>query len=550
MESGNSNKRKSFADFFHSIRFKLIFAVVVGGLLLTAFTLWLLTDSMTKVERNLMDSRLASDIAYLRDELGENTGAAWSIKDGALYIGDTLIGDGTLENANEDVFYHCEDITGTFYYTFVRTYNDAELIYVESGGYQQGHYKRVAGTTKGPNGESIEGTYIDKAVADVLESSLAETGKGIYGGRANVNGKMIYCRYELLIDAGNEIVGVIVVGRSIEEMEALLHMERIRGIIAVAIGLLLTCIGISVTISLMISSIGKIRERLELIGTGEYPEKPLLLKTKDELSDISGSINEMVESLKEKERIGAELSVASKIQLAMLPRVFNDISESNSFEIFATMQPAKEVGGDFYDFFMIDPDHLAIVMADVSGKGVPAALFMVIAKSLLKTCAQTGDGPAEVIRKLNCRLCENNDEDMFVTVWLGILELPTGKLTCCNAGHLHPALRRADGVYGIVENKHGAVLGWMPTMRYNEYELRLEHGDEIYIYTDGVTEAMNADSKLFGTDRMLTALNSGLGLPLDELLPVVKRHIDDFVGDAPQFDDITMLGLRYLGQGK
>ncbi len=533
--------------FANSIRFKLISAVVVGGIILMAFTLWLLTDSITKVEQNLMDSRLASDIAYLRDELGENTNADWTARDGALYIGDTLIGDGSLENANEETFYHCEDITGTFYYTFVRTDNDDELTFVESGGYQQGHYMRVAGTTKGPNGENIEGTYIDKAVADVLENSLKKTGKGVYSGRANVNGRMIYCRYELLMSDNDEIAGVIVVGRSIEEMNSLLHMERFRGVVAIFIVLLLICTGISITISLMIAAIGKIRKRLELIGTGEFPNEPLRLKTEDELNDISESINDMVESLKEKERIGSELGVASKIQAAMLPCIFPAFPNQDEFDIYATMQPAKEVGGDFYDFFLVDNDHLALVIADVSGKGVPAALFMVITKTLLKSCAQTGASPAEVLVKVNQQICENNAEEMFVTAWMGILELSTGKLTCANAGHEYPALRRANGMYELVKDKHGLVLGGMEMARYKEYELQLNPGDDLYIYTDGVVEATNADNELFKTERMLTALNAEADLSPRELLPSVKKHIDTFVGTAPQFDDITMLSLRYFG---
>lgn len=549
MEAHPQEMQKRRLPFPYSIRFKLILTVVIGGIILMAFTLWLLTDSIIKVEQNLMDSRLASDIAYLRDELGENTGAGWSARDDALYIGETLIGDGSLENANEAVFYHCEAITGTFYYTFVRTYNDDALIFVEAGNYQQGHYKRVAGTTKGPNGENIEGTYIDKAVADVLESSFRETGKGVYSGRANVNGRMIYCRYELLMSDNGEIAGVIVVGRSIEEMDALLRMERLRGILAVSAVMLLICFGISITITLMIAAIGKIRSRLELIGTGEFPEEPLRLKTKDELNDISESINAMVGSLKEKERIGAELGVASRIQASMLPCIFPPFPERTDFDIFATMQPAKEVGGDFYDFFLVDDDHLALVMADVSGKGVPAALFMVIAKTLLKNSAQTGAAPGEVMRKVNQQLCENNEEDMFVTAWLGILELSTGKLVCANAGHERPALRRANGQYELVTDRHGFVLGGMEGMRYSEYALQLAPGDALYVYTDGVAEATNAHHELFGTERMLAALNAQPEQPPRTLLPFLKERIDDFVGTAPQFDDITMLCLRYFGAG-
>lgn len=546
-EKNTSGRRKSAVIFMHSIRFKLILTVILGGIVLMTSMLWLITNSITKVEQNLMDSRLSADIEYLRDELGENEGRAWAERDGSLYIGDTLIGDGTLENANEDVFFHCEKITGTFYYTFVRTYDEDELTYVEEGDYQQGHYKRVAGTTKGPKGENIEGTYIDKEVADVLESSFENTGEGVYSGKANVNGRMIYCRYELLLGESGEIVGIIVVGRSIEEMEELQSIERFNGVSSVVVVLMLICFAISVTIGFMVAAVEKIKARLDLVGVGVLPDEPLQLRTKDELADIVVSINAMVESLKEKERIGAELDVASKIQVSILPCIFPAFPERAEFDIFATMQPAKEVGGDFYDFLLVDEDHLALVMADVSGKGVPAALFMAISKILLKNSIQTGIGPSEVLSVVNHQLCENNDEDMFVTAWIGILEISTGRMLCSNAGHEHPALRRANGEYELVEDKHGFVLGGMDMMRYPEYELKLEPGDEIYVYTDGVTEAMNIDNELFGTKRMLEALNANKGSSSREILATVKQFIDGFAGEAPQFDDITMMSVRYFG---
>lgn len=278
----------------------------------------------------------------------------------------------------------------------------------------------------------------------------------------------------------------------------------------------------------------------------------------DEIGTLAQAITKMeteivqyVENLTavtaEKERIGAELNVATQIQADMLPNIFPPFPDRPEFDIYATMEPAKEVGGDFYDFFLVDEDHLALVMADVSGKGVPAALFMVIAKTLLKNAAQMGLSPKAVLEKVNNQLCENNEAEMFVTVWLGILEISTGRLTCANAGHEYPALRRAGELYELVKDKHGFVLAGMEHARYREYELQLNPGDELYVYTDGVAEATDGKNELFGTERMLTALNLHLGDTPDVLLPEVKAEVDRFVGEAPQFDDITMLGLRYLG---
>ncbi|MEG1431254.1 MAG: PP2C family protein-serine/threonine phosphatase, partial [Oscillospiraceae bacterium] len=204
----------------------------------------------------------------------------------------------------------------------------------------------------------------------------------------------------------------------------------------------------------------------------------------------------------------------------------------------------KEVGGDFYDFFLLDDDRLALVMADVSGKGVPAALFMVIAKTLLKNVAQTGLSPKQVLEKVNNQLCVGNDAEMFVTVWLGVMEISTGKLVAANAGHEFPVIKRADGDYQLIRDKHGFVLSGMEGSRYTEYELQLDPGDKLFLYTDGVPEATDANNELFGNDRMLESLNRHKDENCESLLHNVKLDVENFVGSAPQFDDITMLSLE------
>ena len=192
----------------------------------------------------------------------------------------------------------------------------------------------------------------------------------------------------------------------------------------------------------------------------------------------------------EKERLVTELDMARNIQGALLPTDFAALAESGQIDIFATMDPAREVGGDFYDFFHIDEDHLCLVMADVSGKGVPAALFMAISKVMLKDSAQLGQSAADILRRTNEAVCAENKTGMFVTVWIGILELSTGKLTCANAGHEYPALMR-EGRFDLVKDRHGLVIGGMSGVRYREYELQLEPGDKLFVYTDGVPEAIN-----------------------------------------------------------
>ena len=245
-----------------------------------------------------------------------------------------------------------------------------------------------------------------------------------------------------------------------------------------------------------------------------------------------------------RQRIETELNVATQIQADMLPRIFPAFPERREFDIYASMTPAKEVGGDFYDFFLVDEDHLAMVIADVSGKGVPAALFMVIAKTLLKNAVQMGSSPRQALEKVNNQLCENNEAEMFVTVWLGVYEISTGHLTAANAGHEYPAIRRAGGRFELFKEPHGFVLAGMENARYREYELEIGVGDTLFLYTDGVTEATDGANALYGTDHMLAALNRNCELDPERLLHEVKADLDGFVGAAPQFDDITMLSLQ------
>ena len=242
-----------------------------------------------------------------------------------------------------------------------------------------------------------------------------------------------------------------------------------------------------------------------------------------------------------------ELNTAADIQAGSLPSVFPAFPEHIEFDIYASMDPAREVGGDFYDFFLLDEDRLCLLIADVSGKGIPAALFMMSAKILLQSYAMAGFSPAAILQKANERICANNKEEMFVTVWLGILDLRTGMLTAANAGHEYPVLHRKGQPFELLKDKHGFVLGGMENVKYREYALQLEAGDEIFLYTDGVPEANDPNNALYGTERMLQALNRSDAEDLKGLLAAVRQDVDGFVGGAEQFDDLTMLCLRFLG---
>jgi sigma-B regulation protein RsbU (phosphoserine phosphatase) len=284
------------------------------------------------------------------------------------------------------------------------------------------------------------------------------------------------------------------------------------------------------------------------------------IRTGDEIEELSLSFERMTVELKnyienlrhitaEKERIGAELNVATRIQASMLPRIFPPFPERNEFDVYASMLPAKEVGGDFFDFFFIDEDTLVVLIADVSGKGVPAALFMVIAKTLIKNNAQHGLSPKEVFETVNNLLCIDNEESMFVTAFMGYLDISSGKFTCVNAGHNPPLIKQGDA-FEWFRTKRGLVLGSMEDMFYKEDETLLRQGDMLYLYTDGITEAMDSERKLFGEYRLMEAAMAYKDADLREFTCSIKREIDAFAGDAEQADDITMLVLKYYGGDK
>ena len=292
------------------------------------------------------------------------------------------------------------------------------------------------------------------------------------------------------------------------------------------------------------------------------------IRLKNEIGALSADISDMVVSIDqyldeiqtitaererieaERERIEAELRVATSIQASMLPRKFPAFPDRNEFDLYAIMDPAKEVGGDFYDYFFIDHDHLALVIADVSGKGIPAALFMANSKTRIRNRAMMGGTPGQILSDVNEELCAENDTDYFVTVWMAIICISTGEGMASNAGHEHPVLRKAGGEYEAVKYKHSMALATMDGITIREHGFSLKPGDRIYVYTDGVPEATDNDCELYGEERMLKALNELPEASPQKLLEHVRKDIDDFVGDATQFDDITMLCFDYFGAGQ
>ena len=304
--------------------------------------------------------------------------------------------------------------------------------------------------------------------------------------------------------------------------------------------------------AMVVDNLVLVNKSLAKITDGDLEEQVTVYES-SEFASLSDDINQTVFVLKgyiaaAEKRIEQELLLAKTIQESALPRNF-DYSHGG-FEIFATMDPAKKVGGDFYDFFFVDTDKVAMVIADVSGKGIPAALFMMRSKTAIRSLAETGNELSEIFAKVNNELCEGNEINMFVTVWMGIIDLKTGDIKCINAGHEYPALMHKGGDYELLKDKHRPPLGVMEDLQYEEYELHLDPEDCLYVYTDGIPDAINLDEKQYGTGRMLTALNAFKDTSMEGMLAAVKSDIDAFVGEAEQFDDITMIGFRYAGPEK
>jgi sigma-B regulation protein RsbU (phosphoserine phosphatase) len=285
------------------------------------------------------------------------------------------------------------------------------------------------------------------------------------------------------------------------------------------------------------------------IRTGDEVEHLNLVMAQME-KDLSVYMEDLTKVTQEKARVRTELDMASKIQKGALPDSFPAFPDRQEFELYASMEPAKEIGGDFYDFFLIDDDHLCLVIADVSGKGVPAALFMMASKIILADNAIMGKSPSEILYDANNAICKNNKLEMFVTVWVGILEVSTGKLSAANAGHEYPALKRGDGGFSVFKDRHGFVLGGMEGMKYKEYEIQLSPGDKLFVYTDGVSEANDPDGNMFEVKRMIDALNEDPDASPAQILGAVRGQINIFVREAEQFDDLTMLCLEYKGAKK
>jgi serine phosphatase RsbU (regulator of sigma subunit) len=363
---------------------------------------------------------------------------------------------------------------------------------------------------------------------------------------ATVHGVPSYCMYA--VSEGSYIIAVM------PQSEAVLSRNVSVGITTVMEVIIFFALFVLIYFlikKLIVNNIERINDSLAKITDGDLNEI-VDVRSHVEFASLSDDINSTVDTLKKyiadaAARIDAELAFAKAIQHSALPSVFPPFPTRKEFDIWATMDTAKEVGGDFYDFYFVNKDTLAFLIADVSGKGIPAAMFMMNAKAVLKSYAESGLDVNKVFTLTNEKLCEGNDAGMFVTAWMGFLNTETGEVTFANAGHNPPLVRHADGSFEYLKVRAGFVLAGMEGVKYRKNELQLAPGDVIYLYTDGVTEATNINDELYGEDRLLALLNANKEASMEELCKLVKEDVFVFAGEAPQFDDITMLALKYCG---
>ena len=374
--------------------------------------------------------------------------------------------------------------------------------------------------------------------------------------------------YKVIFDSEGNAAGLLCVEISIKDIASDLSLYvRTITIIASIVTLIVIAVYVSTAERNVLRPLMSITEStdsfVKMMKANTRPEeleyKEVVVDTRDEISDLANNIKSMAGNVKdyminirdittEKERLGAELDVATKIQEGILPGTFPPYPHRKEFELFASMAPAREVGGDLYDFFFVDDDHLALVIGDVTGKGIPAALYMVIAKTLLKTRTMMNwNSTSSILSDVNKQLCEGNDMEMFVTVWLAVIDLKTGKGIASNCGHENPVITNGNNVFNVKKYRHSPALGISGDLKFEEHEFEMKPGDCLFVYTDGVPEATDTENGMFGTERMLAALNEQADASPEQLLENVRTAVDAFTGDAEQFDDLTMLCLKYTG---
>ena len=520
-----------------SLKLKFIF-----GLLLLAVVLIIVLGRLTS---SLVKNAMMEQYSYSGGALTQS-------------IADRLDGDKInfyTKNYHEDDYYkytrdYLVDLKKNFdlQYLYIYVPGENEFTYIWDASYMDYDNKILGYKEKYSTGGK-------KMTEDILENGA--TGK-LYEISSSQYGQSVSSACPIY-DSKDRVAGIVVADLSTKKLELTNRVITIfiTGIIAfiMIVSIIIYYLFIKESVIKPIKKLTtETKDLVANIEAGNLFKSDI--KTGDEIEELSNSFEQMGNELSEyieentlitaeKERIEAELDMAASIQANQLPSIFPPFPDREEFDIYASMDPAKEVGGDFYDFFFVDKDHFTILIADVSGKGIPASLFMMISKSLIKNMLQSGETPGKALEKVNNQLLEGNEDGLFVTVWMALIELSTGKCTVVNAGHEHPVVCRKGGKYELIKYRHSPAVSTFEGMKFKEHDFQLEHGDSVFVYTDGVPEAVNADLKMYGTDRLVEVLNKNIDADVKETISAVTEDIDKFVNGEEQFDDTTMLCFKY-----
>ena len=533
--------RKLSSNMTFNVTAAIILLLTVFGIIVGAIGIFSFTVSFRK-ENSTTSYHMANTAAtlvngdhikeYLRGEQTEE------------YNRTKRIMDAYCKNMNVSLVYVI-DVDESDYGRFVSVYNSVNNS-VDNSEYEEWEIGHERDTTNEKYQKAYKALYEDQSEYETIYR--LNPGKGVHPHITTI--------VPIRNDAG-KVTALLCVQRPVSELANAIRNFVLRIVIAILLlAILASRLAAVNSEKWVLSPIRKISEEASRFARENTKGEELGDVSKfDEIRNLSRAIDKMetdmvsyIENLTtvtaERERIYTELSFARQIQYNALPSIYPAFPDRTEFDIYGSMTPAKEVGGDFYNFALIDDDHLAMWIGDVSDKGVPAALFMMAANIVIDNRTSMGGTPAKIMEFVNNNICEHNSTELFITVWLGILEISTGRLTCCNAGHEDPAVYRKGGTFELVKHKHNLVLGAMPDIAYTDHEIRLGKGDKLFIYTDGVTEATNPDYKLFGIDRTLEALNRYREGSPQEILEGVDVSIKEFVGDGKQFDDLTMLCIE------
>ena len=524
--------------------FNIIIYLLVACVISLFFLGYLLFNAINMQEQEVFSILEDSDLRYLRETIGKTR---YYIKDGCLYAGDICLGDGTKEKANQDLLKNYSVVTGANCFIYMRCSDDGLGWFRDSsnimGGYQEGHYLCVCDSMGENSPKSIVGRKFSKERADLIEKERAFSFPYDYLS----NGRMVnrVMRAQAIIDlATNKIIAIAAVTRTMNNE----HIATERLGIHIAFGVLIIVIIIATSLAVLVSlhtnNLRKTIKYISKIDNGVFPNEPLKLSDKGTLKDVEEAVNRMVDSLKYNKRVSEELELAKGIQTNMIPKNFDKFNNRKEFNIYGEMHTAKEVGGDFYDFFMQDDKHLVFVIADVSGKGVPAAMLMAVAKTLIRSYVFMGLSIDEVFNKTNTLICGNDETNMFITACICVLDLETGILKYVNAGH-NPPLLYDNNRIEYANMKSGVVLGVIEDYKYKIDEIKLKSADKLLLYTDGVTECKNDKSEFFGDIRFKDFVNKNSNNKPNDLIQAVYDELKTFANGAEQSDDITLLCVEY-----